>query len=274
MHKKREKASYSVQSVVNALKVIECFSFDEGELDLSTIAKRTGINRIQLSKILATLEFRGFIEKDRASEKYKIGLKIFELGEAYRSRLRLFRAARPIMEEVVKRCNETCYIGDLRGEFVVYLLIEETLHPVRAVPRVGQRYWPHASALGKAILAYKSPEEIDKIYKDEKLPTYTANTIKTKEELIKELEVIRERGYATDFGEVEEGVAGVAVPVFDYTTNVIAAFSISGPITRISLERVENELAPLAKEVGKRLSEEMGYTIGLKAKEKIGRSLY
>ena len=180
MYKKRERASYSVQSVLNAFRILECFNFDEGELDIATIARKTGINRVQVAKILATLEFRGFVEKDKATEKYKIGLEVFELGEIYRSRLRLFRASRLIMEEVVKKCNETCYIGDLRGEFVVYLLIEETTHTVRVVPRVGQRYRPNASAIGKVILAFKSREEIDKIFPEEDLPVYTEKTIRKK----------------------------------------------------------------------------------------------
>lgn len=276
MHRKREKETYKVQSVMNAFKVLECFSFEEGELDIATIARKTGINRIQLARILATLEFRGFIEKDRSTEKYKIGLKVFELGEAYRDRLKLFRVARPVMEETVRKCNETCYIGDLRGEYTVYLLIEETTHPVRVVPRVGQRYRPHASALGKAILAHLDREIIDTIFPEEDLSKYryTKNTITSKRKLIEELEAIKERGYATDFEEVEYGVVGVAVPVFDYTTKVIAGFSISGPKTRITPERIENELAELAKEAGRKISTEMGYEIGLKALEKIGQRLY
>ena len=270
MVRKREKSEYLIQSVATACDILESFSLDEEEIGINELAKRLEMNKTQVQRFLATLEFRGFVERSRITGGYKLGLRIFELGQIYKMRLQIFKKARPILEELTQKSNETSYLGDLRGKYVVYLLSEETTKPVRVVSRVGTRFHPHSTALGKAILAFLDEEELDKIYPDEKLPTFTKNTIKTKSELKKQLETIREKGYALDMEETEEGVRCIGVPVFNYTTKVIAGISISGPVTRFTQEKIEEELAPLIVEAGRKLSDIMGYEIGKKIKEKVG----
>ncbi len=270
MVRKREKSEYLIQSVSNACDILECFSLEEEDIGINELVKRLGLNKTQVQRLLSTLEYRGFVERSRVTGGYKLGLKVFELGQVYTTRLQIFKKAKPVLEYVVKECNETAYLGDLRGEYVVYLMSEETTKPVRAISRVGSRFRPHSTALGKAILAFSGDEVVDEIYPDEKLPTYTENTISTKSKLKEELAKIRELGYAVDMQETEYGVNCVAVPVFSYTTKVIAGISISGPVTRFSSERIENELVPVVVEAGKRLSNAMGYDIGRKIKEKVG----
>ncbi|NPA15849.1 MAG: IclR family transcriptional regulator [Deferribacteres bacterium] len=273
MVRKREKSEYLIQSVSNACDILESFSLDEEELGINELAKRLELNKNQVQRLLATLEFRGFVERSRLTGGYKLGLKIFELGQVYTRRLQIFKKAKPILEMVVKECNETAYLGDLRGEYVVYLMSEETSKPVRAVSRVGSRFMPHSTALGKAILAFLPEEEIDKIYPEEELKVFTSNTIKTKSQLKKELKEIRERGYALDMEETEYGVRCIGAPIFNYTTKVIAGISISGPVTRFTEERIENELAPTIVEAAKKLSQILGFDIGAKIKEKVGEEL-
>ncbi len=270
MVRKREKSEYLIQSVSNACDILECFSLDEEEISVNEFARRLGLNRTQVMRLLATLEYRGFVERSRITGAYKLGLKIFELGEVYTTRLQIFKKAKPILEEVVARCNETAYMGDLRGEYVVYLMSEETTKPVRTISRVGSRFRPHSTAMGKAILAFMDDSIVDEIYPDEKLPTYTENTISSKDRLKEVLQEVREKGYAVDLEETEPGVRCVAVPVFDYTTKVIAGLSVSGPVTRFSEERIEGELVPVLLEAGKKFSESMGYEIGRKIRDKVG----
>ncbi len=270
MVRKREKSEYLIQSVSNACDILECFSLDEEEISINELVKRLGLNKTQVQRLLTTLEYRGFVEKSRITGGYKLGLKIFELGEVYTRRLQIFKKAKPVLEYIVSKCNETAYLGDLRGEYVVYLMSEETTKPVRAISRVGSRFRPHSTALGKAILAYMGEETVDRIYPEENLPTYTENTIKTKSQLKEELAKVRERGYSIDMEETEPGVNCVAVPVFNYTTRVVAGISISGPVTRFSMERIEKELVPVIKEAGQKLSAAMGYEIGKKIKERVG----
>ncbi len=270
MVRKREKSEYLIQSVSNACDILECFSLDEEEIGINELVKRLGLNKTQVQRLLTTLEYRGFVERSRVTGGYKLGLKIFELGQVYTTRLQIFKKAKPILEFVVGECNETAYLGDLRGEYVVYLMSEETTKPVRAISRVGSRFRPHSTALGKAILAFIGDEVVDEIYPDEELPAYTENTIRTKSQLKEELQRIRERGYSVDMEETEPGVNCVAVPVFDYRTKVVAGISISGPVTRFSMERIESELVHVLLEAGRRLSAAMGYDIGKKIKERVG----
>ncbi len=270
MVRKRDKSEYLIQSVSNACDILECFSLDQEEIGINELVKRLGLNKTQVQRLLSTLEYRGFVEKSRITGGYKLGLKVFELGQVYTVRLQIFKKAKPVLEFIVSQCNETAYLGDLRGEYVVYLMSEETTKPVRAISRVGSRFRPHSTALGKAILAFMDESVVDEIYPEEELPVFTENTIKTKSQLKEELAAVRERGYALDFEETEVGVNCVGVPVFNYTTKVVAGISISGPVTRFSRERVENELAPVALEASKRLSNALGYEIGKKIKEKVG----
>jgi len=267
---KRAKSDYLIQSVSNACDILECFSIEEDELGATELARRLDLHKNNVQRLLATLEYRGYVEQSKISGNYRLGLKVFELSQAYTKQLNIFKQAKAILEKVKEKCNETTYVGDLRGEYVVYLMSEETSQSVRVVSRVGTRFHPHATALGKAILAYLTPEQLDAIYPQEELPAFTPNTITSKKALIRHLEEVRERGYALDLEEQEEGVRCVGVPIFDYTMKVIGGLSISGPVTRFTEKRLENELIPQALEAGRELSQRLGYEIGRKISEFVG----
>ncbi len=267
---KRAKSDYLIQSVSNACDIMECFSIEEDELGTTELARRLGLHKNNVQRLLATLEYRGYVEQSKISGNYRLGLKVFELSQVYTKHLYLFKQARTILEKVQEKCNETTYVGDLRGEYVVYLMSEETSRSVRVVSRVGARFYPHATALGKAILAFLTPEQLDAIYPQEELPSFTPNTIANKKALIHHLEEIREKGYALDLEEQEEGVRCIGVPLFDHTLRVIGGLSISGPITRFSEDRLENELIPQAIEAGQELSQRLGYGIGKKISKLVG----
>ncbi len=267
---KRAKSDYLIQSVSNACDIMECFSIEEDELGATELARRLGFHKNNVQRLLATLEYRGYVEQSKISGNYRLGLKVFELSQEYTKHLHLLKQARTILEKVQEQCNETAYVGDLRGGYVVYLMSEETTRSVRVISRVGTRFYPHATALGKAILAFLPDEQIETLYPQEELPTCTPHTISTKSLLVDQLREIRERGYALDLEEQEEGVRCVGVPIFDYTLKVIGGLSISGPITRFSEERLENEIIPIATAAGKELSQRLGYHIGKKIEKLVG----
>lgn len=267
---KRAKSDYLIQSVSNACDIMECFSIGEEELGISELARRLSLHKNNVQRLLATLEYRGYVEQSKISGNYKLGLKVFELSQIYSRQLNLLKQARAILERVESQCNETTYVGDLRGDYVVYLMSGETSRSVRVVSRVGTRFHPHTTALGKAILAFLPEEKIDSIYPHEELLVFTPNTISKKSELIEHLQMVRERGYALDLEEQEEGVKCVGVPIFSYNLKVIGGLSISGPITRFTPERLEDELIPVAVEAGHELSQKLGYMIGEKISKYVG----
>ncbi len=142
---------------------------------------------------------------------------------------------------------------------VVYVDMVETTHPVRIVPKLGKRFPAHCTAAGKVLLAYKSVEEIERILKKVGLPSYTNNTICDKDTFIQHLRKVVEQGYAIDCEELESEVMCIAAPIRDYTSKVVAGISISGPVQRMGLERLHNELATLTKEAALEISQRLGY---------------
>ena len=129
---------------------------------------------------------------------------------------------------------------------------------MRVVSRLGLHMPTHATAAGKALVGFDSEEELRKRFGKE-LSRYTENTFRSFDDLLRDLEKMRERGYATDLEEFEDGLRCIAAPVRDYTRKVIGAVSVSGPANRMTDERIEQTIAPAVVRSGKELSARLGY---------------
>jgi len=262
-HRKKEKAEYTVQSVDRALDILESFDYNDEELGVTELANRLKLHKNNVFRLLATLEVRGYIEQDKKTGNYRLGIKTFEIANVFLHHLGLRRQARPILEDLVDRCDETAYLSVLDGSDVIYILMHETSQTVRIVPRLGRRLPLHCTAAGKAQLAFESADRLRLIFKDGPLPKLTEKTITNYEAFREHLREVAKAGFAVDNEEFEGGVRCIAAPVKDYSHKVVASVGLSGPLSRFSLERIEKELAPLVKEAGEKLSERLGYEIGL-----------
>ena len=261
---KREKTEYTIQAVINAFELLEQFKGDVNELGVTELSKRLSLHKNNVFRLLATLESKGYIEQNKLNENYRLGVKCLELGQNYLKQTGLLRQARPIMEEVVNQCNENIYLSVLRGKKVVYIDIVEANQPVRVVSRIGAQLPPYCCASGKSQIAalMEMGEDIEK-YLPTTLTPLTANTKTNIEDIKKELEEVRKKGYAIDDEEVDVGVRCVGAAIRDYTKRVIGAISISGPLNRMDFERIENELGPLIVNSAKKISEKLGYFIDI-----------
>jgi len=262
-HRKKEKADYIVQSVDRALDILESFDYNDEELGVTELANRLKLHKNNVFRLLATLEVRGYIEQDRKTGNYRLGIKTFEIANVFLHHLGLRRQARPILEDLVDRCDETAYLAVLDGPDVIYILMHETSQTVRIVPRLGRRLPVHCTAAGKAQLAFESADRLRLIFRDSPLPKLTEKTITNYEAFREHLRDVAKAGFAVDNEEFEAGVRCIAAPVKDYSHKVVASVGLSGPLSRFSLERIEKELAPLVKDAGEKLSERLGYEIGL-----------
>lgn len=260
--RKKEKSDYVVQSVDRALDILESFDYHKEELGVTELAHKLSLHKNNVFRLLATLEVRGYIEQDTKTGNYRLGVKTFEIANVFLHHLGLRRQARPILEELVNRCNETAYLAVLDGSDVIYVLMEETSQTVRIVPRLGRRLPVHCTAAGKALLAFESADRLQLICKEKQLRKQTDNTITDPQGLREHLREVARMGYAVDNEELEPGVRCIAAPVKDYSHKVIASVGLSGPTSRFSLERIEKELAPLVKEAGEKISQRLGYEIG------------
>ena len=255
---KKDKSEYIIQAVSHALDLLEQFHDDVDELGVTELSKRLKLHKNNVFRLLATLESRRYIEQNRATENYRLGLKELELGQTFFKQMGLLRQAKPILEKMVTDCNETSYVAILKDGFSVYLDVVETGLTVRVVSRVGSRLPSYCTAAGKVQLAYLSEEELESVLPRE-LKSFTPSTFSDREEFKRHLREIAEKGFAIDDEELDPGVRCVAAPIRDYTRRIIGALSTSGPSMRLSNERIEQELVPLVTEAAEELSTRLGY---------------
>jgi IclR family KDG regulon transcriptional repressor len=264
---KRERSRYVVQSVSHGLDILENLTGPDDELGVTELAKRLGLHKNNIVRLLGTLEARGYVEQNRLTGNYRLGLKIFELGQSFVTHLQLVQEARPVLEKIVATCNESAYLAVLQNGDVVYLDGVETSQPVRVTPRIGWRVKAYCTAVGKVQLAFTKPEELNHIYGSISLVSYTEKTITDMAMLKSHLSGVAEQGYAIDSEEFEHDVCCVGVPVRDYTREVVAGICISGPSSRITDQRIESDLIEMMKEAGKELSHRLGYGIAVSLRD-------
>jgi IclR family KDG regulon transcriptional repressor len=257
---KREKSNYIIQSVAHALDVLEEFKGDAIELGVTELSKKLKLHKNNIFRLLATLEARGYIEQNKSTENYRLGLKSLELGQTFIRQMGLLRQARPTLEKLADRTNETSYLAIMRNQDVVYLDVVEANQTVRVASRVGLRLPAYCTAVGKVLICSESEDEIRKRL-PEQLLKRTAKTLTDPKALVDHLKKVAKQGYAVDDEEFEEGVKCVAAPIRDYTGNVVAAISISGPAMRMPDKKVAEELAPAVKEAGEEISRRLGFDV-------------
>lgn len=256
---KKEKSEYLIQAVSHALDLLEQFHGEVDELGVTELSKRLKLHKNNVFRLLATLESRGYIEQNRVTENYRLGLKTLELGQTFIKQMGLLRQSKPVLEALVSECNETTYVAILKDFNIIYLDAVETDMTVRVVPRVGSRLPAYCTAAGKIQIAYMSDEELENFLPSKELKRYTTNTITDRDALKNQLKTIAEQGYAVDNEELDVGVKCVSAPIRDYTRRIIGAVSISGPSMRFPDDRINNELIPLVLKAGEEISSKLGF---------------
>jgi IclR family acetate operon transcriptional repressor len=225
--------AYAVESVDSALKILRMLC-DSKDLRVSQVAERLGVAQSTAHRLLSMLVHHGFAVQDGRGREYRTGPMLLEMGFASIRDMDVRQHARPILEELRDKVNETVHLGVPYGQEVLYVEAVESRHQLRIASRVGAFLPAHCVGLGKALLATLSPDELHHLYPGDELRTLTDRSLKTRAELERQLEKIRRQGYAKSRGESDEGVGSLAVAVLDRRGVARAAISISAPVTRIS----------------------------------------
>lgn len=255
---KRDKTDYVIQAVDHALDLLGQYHGDQDELGVTELSKRLALHKNNVFRLLATLESRNYIEQNRITGNYRLGLKSLELGQTFLKQTGLLRQSRPVLEQIVAQCDETAYVAILKERSIVYLDMVETSHPVRVVPRVGSWLPAYCTAAGKVQLAYLPHDELESVLSGELNP-YTATTITDRDELNRHLRTVAAQGYAVDNEELDPLVRCVAAPIRDYTGRIVGAISVSGPSLRFDDGRLERELVPQVLQAAQEISARLGY---------------
>lgn len=226
---------YRVQVLDRALAVIDALADAREDASLAELAGKLQLHKSTVHRLVMILERHRVVERDPTSGRYHLGLRLFELGTIAIDRLNIRQRARRHLEHLLFEVDETVHLCMLDGGEVLYLDKIEPSRSVRMASRIGRRNPAHCTAVGKAMLAYLREAEVDDILRQQGLPRLTPHTITTPAELKAELRTIRERGYAIDNEEGEEGVRCVAAAVLDHDGHPLAAISVSAPAFRLPL---------------------------------------
>jgi IclR family KDG regulon transcriptional repressor len=253
----KDTESYEIQSVKKTFRLIEALS-TAGEMSITELGAAVDLNKGAVFRFLATLKRLGYIEQNTANEKYRLSLKLFEIGSNVVTMLNEVREAHTVMEQLAQETQETVHLATLRDGNVVYLDKIDSKHVLRIFSRIGNQAPCYCTGLGKALIAWLPEEEIGRIVKDKKMVKFTENTIAGIKELKKELQIIREQGFSVDNQEHELGIRCVAVPVRNRTGKVVAAVSITWPEIR-STEECKEKYKNLILKAGEQISGRLGY---------------
>ena len=236
---------YRIQAIERAFAILDSFTADEPELGLTELAGRVGLHKSTVHRFMVNLEAGGFVERSPRSGRFRLGLRVLELGGLVMQRMNLWEEALPFLEDLVGDTGETVHLAVLEDGEAIYIERVEARRALRINAAVGTGYPAHATNLGKVLLADLPTSAVSKIVDKRGLARFTPNTITTRIDLDAELERIREQGFGIDDEEYDEGLRCIGAPVFDHSGRAIAALGIGGPANRVTPERV----GPLAERV-------------------------
>jgi len=226
------------------------------ELGISEIARKVGLSKSIVMRLVATLRDEGFLQRSPGSDKYRIGLAAFEIGNLYYLSTSLRREAEPLLLELAERFGHSAYLGTLSGDRAIYVLVIEGPGPIRVGPRIGSSAPAHTTAAGKALLACQSAEEMDQYFATADLAPETPRSITSKTELRDELQVVRAQGFAVNRGEHLNGVGSIGSPIFDRHGAAVASISVSFPMYVVPEDRwpgIAAAVVETAREISRRL---------------------
>jgi IclR family transcriptional regulator, acetate operon repressor len=250
----------TVQSVDRTFDILELLALNGEDIGLSQLHEKLNLSIGTIHRLLHTLIERGYAAQDKDTRRYGPGPKLLEVAAraASNSRFNLRRVAYPFLEQLTAVTGETANLVTLHGTEVVYIDQVMSAHLVRMFTHVGRRSPLYCTGAGKAILSTFTEQQLDHYLQTVRLERVTPRTIVTPDHLREELIRTRDRGFAIDDEEREQGVRCAAAPIFDHLGLCTAAISISGPTTRLSRKRAL-ELGEKVRAGAAECSAQLGY---------------
>ena len=223
----------TIQSLERAFAILELFQNNKSELSLKEISVSLNLNKSTTFGLVNSLTTLGYLLQNEDNQKYSLGLKILSLTNAVKTNNILIRASRPYLEELSAKYRETVHSAQELNGSIVYLDKVEVDTSIYINTQMGTKNYMHCTGVGKVLLAYKSPEELD-MFLDQPLKPLTFNTITDPDDFKKEMAKIHENGYGGDDEEIEIGLSCVAVPVMKAENKPGFAISLAGPTVRMN----------------------------------------
>jgi DNA-binding IclR family transcriptional regulator len=252
------KDRYLINSIIRASNILRCFSGEKTHFKISQIAHQLQLDRSTTYRILLSLEKCGFVEKDKKTGEYSLGVATFETGNIYLRRMDFIQISKPIMAGLALEVQETVHLAVLSDTEIVYVDKVDSPRTLGVMSKIGQRAPVYCTGLGKVLLAHQPNDELSRIVQQIKLKPFTRNTISSKKKLVEELRKIRKQGYALDQKEYEQDVECIGAPIRNHLGHTIAAISISGPQRKINTPQEKQFIGHVVKAAAS-VSSKMGY---------------
>lgn len=254
---KKDQKQPGVQSIRRAFTIVEAVALNPDGLNLAELSKLVGLHNSTTFHLTKTMVAMGILRQSEQAKTYHVGAHLFALARGASDEREFVRIGTPVIEALARETGENSHIAVRIPEGVVIIDKREGPSHVQMSERIGAMRPAHATAIGKAILAALTDEQLSAFLDTHELKTYTAKTITGRDRFLQEISQIRKNGIAYDDTEFNEEVRCLAAPVFDFTGRVVGSIGISGPIWRIGLqdlakrsESVKNAAADLSARLG------------------------
>ncbi len=230
-------------SVDKTFAILEYFTTTKTEWSITELAKELDSNKSTIYRFLSDMEKRGIMYQNPDTDKYGLGLKLFELGNRVQIKSAFIDKTHPKLVKVAENITETVHIAVLKNAQVYYVDKVESPHGLKISTTIGTYNPAHATSLGKVLMAFSHEDatlSVDDKAVSTKLPAYTKNTITSQHKFLNELTKVKKQGYAVDKEEFEIGLICVAVPIFNQRNELVAGLSAAGPASRFKPEHLKN----------------------------------
>jgi DNA-binding IclR family transcriptional regulator len=249
------------QSVLKALKLLDLFTEETYELSLKEISSRSNIPKPTAYRLLSSLEEAGFLNKTKESEhdsRYRLGLKLLELGQLVSDKLEVRKIALPYMQQLGREINEVVHLVVINQGEATYIEKVDSTRALRLYTRVGKSAPLYAGSGPKLLLAYLPEEKQKEIIHMAKTATFPNGKPIQTDQLKDTLYKIRKEGFSWSSGEQDEDTTGISYPVFDYRNEVVAALAVSGLSSHFTGEHLE-QIKKKTNQTAEDISDKLGY---------------
>jgi DNA-binding IclR family transcriptional regulator len=247
-----------VQSLARAFGIMEEVARSRDGISLAELSKRVGLHNSTTFHLVRTMVSLGYIRQIKDDKRYRIGRPLFALAASALDEIEMVSLATPVLEDLSRETGESGHFAVRMGDSVVVIARTAAPGAFQLTERVGVVRPAHCTALGKVILAALRPDQLDRFLGRIELTAVTPKSITELGALKADIDEVRSSGLAFDDGEFNPEVRCVAVPVKDFTGQVIGAIGISGPIWRLSIQALQSR-ARIVQVAASRLSAEFGY---------------
>lgn len=254
-----ETERYIVPGLVRGLQILKLFSVDRQELGAAEIARELDISRSTVFRLVYTLESLGLLQRAEHSKRYRLGLKVLDLGFQFLSGMDIVDLSRPHLQDLSDETETSSHLVVRDGTEIVYLSRVAAKHVMGSTIGVGTRFPAHATSSGRILLSDLSMSEIAALYEGKALQIYTDQTPTSLGDLINVLEADRKNGYVFSWGAFEKNLASIAVPIRNSSRKSVASFNVSSSTgSHTKTELMENVL-PILQAKASIVSAALGY---------------